>query len=69
MAAGFRSMAAFWIGGIATGAATPEPSCPCPPWTQEQTLLNAFSQRLEASTNSFKSPQTLTNQWVRKNCD
>jgi hypothetical protein len=70
MAAGFRSMAAFWIGGIATGAgAPPEPSCPCPDWTveatlsdsfkKEQTLLNAFAQKAEQSTN----------RWHKKNCE
>jgi hypothetical protein len=69
MAVGFRSMAAFWIGGIATGAAAPEPSCPCPDWTVEatladtfrkdQTLLNAFGQKAEQSTNT----------WHKKNCE
>jgi len=67
MAAGFRSFAAFWIGGIAGGgAAPPEPSCPCPPWTQEQTLLNAFGQRLEASSNLFVQPETLFNAFGQK---
>lgn len=69
MAVGYRGMAAFWIGGIATGAAAPEPSCPCPDWTVEaslmdtfrkdQTLANAFGQKAEQSTN----------RWHKKNCE
>lgn len=60
MAVGYRGMAAFWIGGIATGAAAPEPSCPCPDWTvKDQTLVNAFVQKAEQSTNP----------WRKKNCE
>jgi len=69
MAAGFRSYAFRWFTGYAAGGGGPvEPGCPCPDWTVEKTLVNAFIKE-QTLTNTFKKDQTLTNQWQRKACD
>ena len=63
MEVGYRGMAAFWIGGIATGAAAPEPSCPCPDWTVEGTLLNQFVSD-STLVNGFAFDATLADDFV-----
>lgn len=69
MAIGYRSMAAFWIGGIATGAAAPEPSCPCPDWTVEGTLLNTFKSDATLQNSFSQKAEVSANRWHKKNCE
>lgn len=61
MAAGYRSYAFRWFTGYAVVSASPTPSCPCPDWTVEQTLVNAFRNPDEVSGNVFLTEQTLVN--------
>lgn len=61
MAAGFRSYAFWWFTGYAVGAVAPEPSCPCPDWTVDQTLTNAFRNPLEVASSAFVKDETLDN--------
>jgi hypothetical protein len=62
MAIGFRSIAAFWIGGItSTGIPTPVPSCPCPEWSPDGTLINSFMQLNESSCVGYDQSASLQN--------
>jgi hypothetical protein len=66
MAIGFRSFAAFWIGGISsTGIPTPEPSCPCPEWLPDGTLLNSFTNLNEATCVGYDQTVTLANNFLQ----
>jgi len=66
MAAGFRSYAFWWFTGFAAGGGGPvEPGCPCPDWTFEGTLVDAFNNPNTVSTNQFTSDATLNNAFVR----
>ena len=69
MAAGFRSFAAFWIGGIARPATAPEPSCPCPDWTVEGTLFNTFKADTTLDNTFTQKAEVSTNPWRKKNCE
>lgn len=64
MAAGYVSYAFRWFTGYAVGAAAPEPSCPCPDWTVEQTLTDLFVNKNETSTQLFVKEQSLTDTFV-----
>lgn len=68
MAAGYRSYAFRWFTGYSAGGGGPvEPGCPCPDWTVEQTLVNAFINPNEISTNLFVTEQTLANTFENPN--
>ena len=69
MAAGFRSFAAFWIGGIANPATAPEPSCPCPDWTVEGSLLDTFRKDQTLQNSFTQKAEQSTNRWHKKNCE
>jgi hypothetical protein len=61
MPPGYRSYAFRWFTGYAVSAATPvTPGCPCPDWTVEQTLQDAFISDATLD-NAFKADATLDN--------
>jgi hypothetical protein len=67
MAAGYRSYAFSWFTGYASDTASPTPGCPCPAWTVEQTLVNAFRNPDDVSGNVFLTEQTLVNAFDNPN--
>ena len=66
MAAGYRSYAFRWFTGYSAVSATP-PGCPCPDWTVEQTLTNAFRNPLEISSSAYIKDETLDNAFKSPN--
>ena len=64
MAAGFRSYAFWWFTGYAAGAGPVEPGCPCPEWTHDGTLVNAFNNPNTVSSNQFVADITLDNAFI-----
>ena len=66
MAIGFRSLAAFWIGGISSLTPTPQPACPCPDWLPDGSLANTFVQLNETSCLGYDPDATLQNVFIQK---
>jgi hypothetical protein len=67
MAAGFRSYGFRWFTGYSAAGAAPAPSCPCPDWTVEQTLVSAFCNPLEISSSAYSKDETLDNAFKSPN--
>ena len=67
MAAGFRSYAFRWFTGYAVVSASPTPGCPCPDWTVEQTLVNAFRNPNEVSTQTYITEVSLVDTFTNPN--
>jgi len=67
MAVGYRGMAAFWIGGIATGAAGPV-LCPCPEYGHDQTLANAEKHTETLIDGSNRGQDPIAGTYKRKGC-
>jgi len=63
MAIGFRSFAAFWIGGISSIG--PESSCPCPEWLPDGTLINSFVNLNETTCVGYDQSITLVNNFAQ----
>ena len=67
MAAGYKSYAFRWFTGYAVPTASPEPGCPCPDWTVEQTLVDAFRNPNEMSTETYITEVSLVDTFTNPN--
>ncbi len=69
MPGGYKSLLGFWIGGIYAPSAAPEPSCPCPDWTVEGSLLDTFRKDQTLQNSFTQKAEESTNRWRKKNCE
>ena len=60
MAAGYRSYAFRWLGGISAPVDSPSTGCECPPWNVPATLSNSWlTNTVECSNDEASLPFTL----------
>jgi hypothetical protein len=68
MALGLRSMAAFWIGGIAAGTAAPV-ICPCPEYGHEATLSDLSKTPETLANTAERSQSPISGTYRRQGCN